>query len=142
MIANAGHTIAVSGATIALCWFGLTVFPVMLLSTVGGGAGLTIIVTFFANITLTPAMLLSFPNFFSTFGIFPCRCRDESGQKDSDEHARHGMCITKSVAENASLNTFTRKVRSRAVSAAYSDDARIMLNLADGQVRARAAGGR
>lgn len=70
---TAGHTIMVSGATIAICWFGLLFFPVTLLSTIGLGAGLTVVVAFLVNISLTPALLLTFGRFFTNFEFFGCQ---------------------------------------------------------------------
>ncbi|GBG34245.1 MmpL efflux pump, putative [Hondaea fermentalgiana] len=70
---TAGHTIMVSGATIAICWFGLLFFPVTLLSTIGLGAGLTVVVAFLVNISLTPALLLSYGDFFTDFSSFGCK---------------------------------------------------------------------
>eukprot|EP00511_Aplanochytrium_stocchinoi_P004396 CAMPEP_0204832988 /NCGR_PEP_ID=MMETSP1346-20131115/15372_1 /ASSEMBLY_ACC=CAM_ASM_000771 /TAXON_ID=215587 /ORGANISM="Aplanochytrium stocchinoi, Strain GSBS06" /LENGTH=731 /DNA_ID=CAMNT_0051965175 /DNA_START=257 /DNA_END=2452 /DNA_ORIENTATION=- len=67
MVDCAGHTIFVSGLTIAVCWFGMMAFPVSLLSTSGLGSGTAVLVTLLVNITLTPTMLLTFEDFFSKF---------------------------------------------------------------------------
>mmetsp|Transcript_37644 Transcript_37644/g.61267 ORF Transcript_37644/g.61267 Transcript_37644/m.61267 type:complete len:1013 (-) Transcript_37644:1174-4212(-) len=90
MIDSAGHTIMVSGATIAICWFGLVMIPVTLLSTIGLGSGLTVVVTFVVNITLTPAMLLMFGPFFSCFenyGLKNC-CGRHAEQTETSLDAR------------------------------------------------------
>lgn len=58
MVDSAGHTILVSGATIAVCWLGLLFFPVALLSTIGLGAGLTVVVAFLVNISLMVGLLV------------------------------------------------------------------------------------
>jgi len=70
MLDTSGHTICVSGLTIALCWFGIMFFPVQLLSTVGLGAGLAVVIAVAVNVTLTPALLLTFGRFFTNFDNF------------------------------------------------------------------------
>eukprot|EP00056_Hartaetosiga_gracilis_P005999 m.91951 g.91951 ORF g.91951 m.91951 type:complete len:417 (+) comp12343_c0_seq3:94-1344(+) len=64
MLWTAGHTISVSGTTISLCFFGLMFFPVSILRSPGLGAGIAIMIVLICNLTLTPAMLLLFNNFF------------------------------------------------------------------------------
>jgi uncharacterized membrane protein YdfJ with MMPL/SSD domain len=94
MLATAGHTISVSGSTLALCFFGLCFFPgskmtlscqtgwcltpgipshvcliadaVSLLRTPGLGAGLTIVCVLIVNLVLTPTLLITFSGFFRT----------------------------------------------------------------------------
>lgn len=61
---SAGHTITVSGTTLALCFFGLMFFPVSILRTPGLGTGIAIIITLVVNLTLTPAILFTFDSFF------------------------------------------------------------------------------
>jgi len=69
VLAHAGHTVLVSGTTLAACWFVLTSFPVEIVSSVGIGAGLTTLVCIFVNLTLTPSMLALFPGFFSNLRV-------------------------------------------------------------------------
>lgn len=64
VISTAGHTVLVSGLTLAGCFLVLCVFPVNMLRTPGLGAGLAILCALATNLSLTPAMLLAFPNFF------------------------------------------------------------------------------
>ncbi len=65
MSKHAGHTITLSGLTLAITFLGLIFFPLELLSTIGLGAAICIISTLIVNLTLTPALLLTFGKFFS-----------------------------------------------------------------------------
>jgi len=67
---NAGHTVSVSGITLAITYLGLAFFPLQLLSTVGIGAAISILITLLVNLTLTPALLLTFEKFFSKFTLY------------------------------------------------------------------------
>lgn len=60
----AGHTVLVSGSTLVLCFLSLMFFPTALLSSSGLGCAIAITVTILVNLTLTPALLLTFPTFF------------------------------------------------------------------------------
>ena len=83
MMRTAGHTVFVSGITLTACWFGLMLFPVVLLYTVGLAVGITTLVCLALNLTLTPTLLLTFPAFFSRFGC--CR-KTPSSSADDDGH--------------------------------------------------------
>ncbi len=65
MSEHAGHTILVSGITLTICFIGLVFFPVSLLSTLGISAAITVFMTLATNLTLVPALLLTFRKFFS-----------------------------------------------------------------------------
>ncbi|MHA2255940.1 MAG: MMPL family transporter, partial [Candidatus Heimdallarchaeaceae archaeon] len=67
---NAGHTVSVSGVTLAITYLGLAFFPLQLLATVGIGSAVAIIMTLLVNLTLTPALLLAFGKFFSKFSLY------------------------------------------------------------------------
>ena len=90
MMQTAGHTVFVSGCTLSFCWFGLCMFPVLLLSTVGVAVGITTIVCLAVNLTLVPALLLTFPVFFSRFGC-TCRRKEESLQVSLDAETGGAM---------------------------------------------------
>eukprot|EP01060_Flectonema_neradi_P011544 TRINITY_DN18595_c0_g1_i1.p1 TRINITY_DN18595_c0_g1~~TRINITY_DN18595_c0_g1_i1.p1 ORF type:complete len:904 (+),score=124.20 TRINITY_DN18595_c0_g1_i1:135-2846(+) len=64
MISSAGHTIVVSGITLAACFFGLVFFRLDILQSLGIGCGVVLIVVLLTNLVLTPLLLLWFPNFF------------------------------------------------------------------------------
>jgi hypothetical protein len=61
----AGHTVLVSGSTLVLCFLSLMFFPTALLSSSGLGCAIAITVTILVNLTLTPALLLTFDKFFA-----------------------------------------------------------------------------
>jgi uncharacterized membrane protein YdfJ with MMPL/SSD domain len=65
MTEHAGHTILVSGITLTICFIGLVFFPVSLIATLGLSAAITVSLTLIANLTLVPALLLTFKKFFS-----------------------------------------------------------------------------
>jgi len=71
----AGHTVLVSGSTLALCFFGLLFFPISLISTLGLATGLTVVISICVNLSLLPALILSFPAFFTHTG---CCSRTQS----------------------------------------------------------------
>lgn len=70
MSKHAGHTITVSGLTLVVTFLGLVFFPLQLLSTIGIGAAITIIITLGVNLSFTPAALLTFEGFFKKFTLY------------------------------------------------------------------------
>ena len=62
---HTGHTIIVSGLTLAACAMGLMLIPMDLLSSLGYTTSIVVACTMIINLTLTPALLLWNPcNFF------------------------------------------------------------------------------
>jgi uncharacterized membrane protein YdfJ with MMPL/SSD domain len=70
MSEHSGHTILVSALTLTITFLGLIFFPLDLLSTMGIGAAFAILLTLLINLTLTPALLLTFGKFFSNFSMY------------------------------------------------------------------------
>jgi MMPL family len=64
MLSASGHNIMVSGTTLAAAFLGLMLLPVQSLRGLGLTSGLAVIIVLAANLSLFPAMLLIFPNFF------------------------------------------------------------------------------
>ena len=64
VIATAGHTIAVSGTTLGACFLSLTFFKQDMLVSLGIANACVIFVTLLVNLTLVPAILLTFSAFF------------------------------------------------------------------------------
>ena len=64
MLKTAGHTITVSGVTLATCFFGLTFFRLNVLRSFGFGCGIVLVAVLLCNLVIVPLMLLSFPSFF------------------------------------------------------------------------------
>jgi len=72
MLQSAGHTVAVSGSTLTLCFLGICFLPLDLMQSLGLGAAVAVVATMASNLTLNPALILTFPGFF---GGPPCCCR-------------------------------------------------------------------
>ena len=65
MLRTSGHTVLVSGATLAACFLVLGIFPVSIVRTPGIATTFSVCMSVLANLTLTPALLLRFPRFFA-----------------------------------------------------------------------------
>ena len=65
MIASAGHTVLVSGSTLAMCFLALMFFPSPMLISTGLGCAIAITIAIMVNLSLTPAMLMLFEKFFA-----------------------------------------------------------------------------
>ena len=65
MLRTSGHTVLVSGTTLALCFAGLAFFQVSMLSIPGLATAIAITIAVIVNLSLTPALLLAFPTFFA-----------------------------------------------------------------------------
>ena len=81
MSKHAGHTVMLSGMTLAITFLGLIFFPLELLSTIGFGAAVCIVTTLLVNLTLTPAMLMTFGKFFSKLSWY----RKRRKSKETEE---------------------------------------------------------
>ena len=73
MLCSAGHTVLVSGLTLMICWLGLCFFPVNLLSSAGLAAAMSIAAAIVVNLSLTPALLFTFPDFFHQELLHDCQ---------------------------------------------------------------------
>eukprot|EP01047_Picozoa_sp_COSAG01_P036223 COSAG01_NODE_2821_length_7011_cov_2.363571_4_plen_611_part_01 len=61
---NAGHTVLMSGGTLAFAFAMMCLFPVVILNSMGVGAAVAVLSTIASNLSLTPSLLLLFPDFF------------------------------------------------------------------------------
>lgn len=98
-MATAGHTILVSSSTLTLCFALLILFPLNLLQGSGIGCALAVACTLVTNLTLSPALLLTFDSFFARCTVpfswrstraFWCCCGGGAGGRSSsatDEEA-------------------------------------------------------
>ncbi|MHA1685816.1 MAG: MMPL family transporter [Candidatus Heimdallarchaeaceae archaeon] len=87
MSQNAGHTIMVSGLTLVITFIGLAFFPLDLLITMGLGSAISVLCTLLVNLTFTPAMLLTFGSFFSSFKLYKRFLRTKNkgeGKKETE----------------------------------------------------------
>jgi predicted RND superfamily exporter protein len=64
VLASAGHTVAVSGVTLAASFLALAFMPTDFLQSVGIASGSTVLMALVLALGLTPTLLLTFPNFF------------------------------------------------------------------------------
>ena len=60
-----GHTVLVSGVTLAVCFAGLILLPLDSMRSLGIGTAVAVVVSIAVNLTLTPVLLLLFPRFFA-----------------------------------------------------------------------------
>ena len=79
VVMYSGHTVVVSGITLAVAFLSLAAFPVEFLQAVGKGAALTLLSCMLVSVTLTPALLLLFPCFFRANLASCCCCRKGVG---------------------------------------------------------------
>eukprot|EP00047_Mylnosiga_fluctuans_P005590 m.241395 g.241395 ORF g.241395 m.241395 type:complete len:828 (-) comp13839_c0_seq1:140-2623(-) len=79
MVESSGHTVLISGVTLSFCFAGLLLFPMELLSSLGVGCSICVAVAVLVNLTLTPSLVMIFPNFFSNITMpWPCCRKAES----------------------------------------------------------------
>merc|ERR1711904_366821 len=64
MLATSGKIVAVSGFTLLLCFLMMLILPCALISSLGLSAASTVLMAVTVNLTLTPVLLMTFPNFF------------------------------------------------------------------------------
>lgn len=69
-LAQAGHVVALSGTTLFFTFALLVAFPQNFLQSVGYGCGAVVLTAMFANLTITPSLLLSF-ECLSRFDLCP-----------------------------------------------------------------------
>ena len=65
MLAASGHTILVSGATLSACFLVLGIFPVSALRAPGIATTFAVAMSVVVNLSFTPAVLLTIPDFFA-----------------------------------------------------------------------------
>ena len=79
-----GKVVALSGAILSLTYLCLVFYPMEMLQSVGLGASVAIVCTILVNLTLTPALMMAFPKFFTEFG---CTCKCGTHIKDTNQDA-------------------------------------------------------
>ncbi|KAL0207690.1 hypothetical protein P9112_012318 [Eukaryota sp. TZLM1-RC] len=63
MVSFSGEIILVSGTTLAITFGSLAFFPLEILKTIGVGAALALVIVISINVSLTPCLILLFPQF-------------------------------------------------------------------------------
>lgn len=84
MLSSSGHTVLVSGATLSLCFAGLLLFPMELLSSLGLACAVAVAVAVLVNLSLTPSLILTFPKFFRNSVGASCLSRCRRGRATAD----------------------------------------------------------
>ena len=72
MLGTSGHTVLVSGGTLALCFLGMLIAPIAMIQSMGISAAITTVFALTCALTLTPTLLLVAPRFFTSsrrFGL-------------------------------------------------------------------------
>eukprot|EP00042_Codosiga_hollandica_P039413 m.330212 g.330212 ORF g.330212 m.330212 type:complete len:811 (-) comp55607_c1_seq3:155-2587(-) len=87
MLHGAGHTVLVSGCTLAACFVGLVLFPISILRSMGLGCAIAVLLAVLINLTFTPAFILSFPVFFAN-AAHPCKSALCASKRDELEEER------------------------------------------------------
>ena len=65
VLRSSGKIILASGITLTICFLGLMILPLNLIQTIGVGCATALIFTMAVTLTLLPAMIFKFPNFFT-----------------------------------------------------------------------------
>ena len=81
---SSGHTLLVSGSTLAACFLVLGIFPVSIVRAPGIAATFAVVMSVLVNLTLTPALLLLFPTFFAGTSVRCCCCARRGDAADND----------------------------------------------------------
>eukprot|EP01061_Rhynchopus_euleeides_P010029 TRINITY_DN1936_c0_g3_i1.p1 TRINITY_DN1936_c0_g3~~TRINITY_DN1936_c0_g3_i1.p1 ORF type:complete len:865 (+),score=362.99 TRINITY_DN1936_c0_g3_i1:140-2734(+) len=102
MLRTAGHTITVSGLTLAASFGGLMFFRVNMVQSFGVGCGVVLMVVLMVNLFLVPMMLLTFPTFFEA-----CRVKNDGtaveGSSTTESQVPYGVQDTE-VAEGVPVD--------------------------------------
>ena len=100
---TSGHTVFISGSTLCLCFLGMLLIPVSTISTMGLAAAFTVLFAIVGGLTITPALLLSFPDFFTAD-------RRESivGGRGAGEELRSAWPFRRPVQAHRGANARTR----------------------------------
>jgi RND superfamily putative drug exporter len=84
MMTHAGHTVFTSGFTLFIALFGLIIFPIGILSSVGVAISFSVLILLLVNLTLTPSILL-------VFGSLIEPLKQKNIKNDSAHHERLGI---------------------------------------------------
>mmetsp|Transcript_9791 Transcript_9791/g.17871 ORF Transcript_9791/g.17871 Transcript_9791/m.17871 type:complete len:907 (+) Transcript_9791:219-2939(+) len=82
---HAGEVVVMSGLTLILCFLGMIGFPTQTVYMIGVGCSLCLFMALLINLTMTPALLLTFPKFFSTFQFLPWCFKVQRGKGEDGE---------------------------------------------------------
>ncbi|ETO19015.1 hypothetical protein RFI_18223, partial [Reticulomyxa filosa] len=87
-----GKVVLFSGFILMITYVGLIAYPMTMLQSIGLGTSIAVLCTIAINLTLTPAILFTFPDFFKVLGChLPVTCVDFL--------ARHGIHLQSKPAD-------------------------------------------
>jgi predicted RND superfamily exporter protein len=72
MLGTSGRVVIVSGSTLMLCFVCMLVVPLPMVRSLGSSAAITVLTAMLATLMMTPAIILSFPDFFSSDRRWGC----------------------------------------------------------------------
>ena len=75
MLRTSGRTIATSGFVMLFCFCVVAIFPFDVIRYIGLGCAISVAITLVVDLTMTPALMLCFPKFFSYQSCCPCSRR-------------------------------------------------------------------
>ena len=104
---SSGHTILVSGATLAACFLVLGIFPVSIVRAPGIATTFAVVMSVLVNLSLTPALLLRFPAFFAGAPV-SCCCPPRREQAPASDDADGARGMLKLPAAVASIDVWAR----------------------------------
>lgn len=100
MMSSSGHTVLVSGMTLSLCFAGLLLFPMELLSSLGLGCCVAVAVAVIVNLTLTPSIILTFPNLFRRI----CRSSTQLPCRSSQQKHAETVLLVNHESDNEEID--------------------------------------
>ena len=75
MLRTSGRTVMSSGLVMLLCFSVIAIFPMEVIRYIGIGCTIAVAIALLVDLTLTPALFLCFPKFFSYQSCCPCSKR-------------------------------------------------------------------
>lgn len=100
---TAGRTVAVSALTLIACCLALLIMPLDLLRSLGIGSSVSVFVTMAINLTLSPALLVTFEGFFSR-ALYPCPCGTPCSRRNGGARKNaHGSSALVNVYEGVRM---------------------------------------
>lgn len=98
---HAGEVVLMSGITLVCCFLGMIGFPSQSVYMVGVGCSICLTLAIVINLSMTPALLLAFPRFFSRFQFCPFCSKTEEVQAEGPNEALDDWPPSRNTAVNA-----------------------------------------
>jgi hypothetical protein len=93
-LAASGHVVVLSGCILLFTFLLLITFPQVFLQSVGITCSTVVVTSMLTNMSLTPALLLACPHFFSKFELLPnvSKCCTGGALSYKQHDGRHSEC--------------------------------------------------